>query len=176
MVKKTLISILGLIIVSCFAANAFAEGLTAQLCKDKVMAATKLIAAEGEAAFAKIKDPKGEFRFAGGQGYIWIQDLAPTMIMHPVKPSLDGKDLSTLQDKNGVLFFIAFNEIAEENAEGGWVAYFWPKPGASEVSPKVSFVKLVEYNGKEYVAGSGIYDVTKADIKKQFPGDAIYEE
>ncbi len=176
MVKKTLISILGLIIISCFTANVFAEGLSPQLCKDKVITATKLIAAEGEAAFAKIKDPEGEFRFAGGQGYIWIQDLNPTMIMHPIKPSLDGKDLSTLQDKNGVLFFIAFNEIAEENAAGGWVGYLWPKPGAKEVSPKVSFVKLVEYNGKEYVAGSGMYDVTSADIKKQFPKDAVYED
>jgi hypothetical protein len=82
MVKKTLITVLGLIIASCFTANTFAGGLTAKLCKEKVIAATELIAAEGEAAFAKIKDPEGEFRFAGGQGYIWIQDLNAVVLMH----------------------------------------------------------------------------------------------
>ncbi len=175
MVKKTVLGILGLVIVLCFAANTFAEELTAQLCKDKVVAATKLIAAEGEAAFAKIKDPNGEFRFGNGAGYIWVHNMDTEMVMHPIKPSLDGKDLSGLQDKNGVLFFMAFNEVAGDNGQG-WVEYQWPKPGKKETSPKVSFVKLVEYGGVEYVAGAGIYDVTKADIKKLFPKDAVYEE
>jgi len=175
MVKKTLISILGLIIVSCFAANTFAGELTAQLCKEKVIAAAKLIAAEGEAAFEKIKDPNGEFRFGNGAGYVWIHNLDATMIMHPTVPSLNGKDLSGLQDKNGVLFFMAFNEVVEEYGQG-WVEYQWPKPKAKVTSPKVSFVKLVKYNDVDYVVGAGMYDVTKADIKKLFPKDAIYED
>jgi len=29
--------------------------------------------------------------------------------------------------------------------------------------------------GKTYIAGAGIYDVTAADIKKQFPNDPIAE-
>ena len=97
MVKKTLVVILGIFIVSLFAVTTFAEQLTPKLCKEKVLAATKLIGAEGEAAFAKIKDPKGNFRFAGGQGYIWIQDLDAVVLMHPIKPSLDGKDMSRLR-------------------------------------------------------------------------------
>ena len=175
MVKKTLVVILGIFIVSLFAATTFAEQLTPKLCKEKVLAATKLIGAEGEAAFAKIKDPKGNFRFAGGQGYIWIQDLDAVVLMHPIKPSLDGKDMSGFADKDGTLLFLNFSDICEEKG-GGWVPYVWPKPGEDKTSPKISYVKLVKHGGKDYVAGCGMYDVIPADIKKMFPGDAIFED
>jgi len=175
MVKKTLITVLGIIFVSCFAANTFAEDLSAKLCKEKVTAATKLIAAEGEAAFAKIKDPNGEFRFAEGKGYIWIQDLNAVVLMHPIKPSLDGKDMSGFADKNGTLLFLNFSEICEEKG-AGWVPYVWTKVGQDVTSPKISYVKHVKHGGKDYVAGAGMYDVVPADIKKEFPEDAIFEE
>jgi methyl-accepting chemotaxis protein len=177
MVRKSLIIFFGLFIALCFTVSGFSEELTPQLCKAKVEAACKLIAAEGEAAFAKIKDPAGEFRFADGQGYIWIQDLNAVVLMHPIKPSLDGKDMSGFADKNGTLLFLNFSEICAEEGEG-WVPYVWPKPGreAEGTFPKISFVKHVEHGGKDYVAGCGMYDVTPDDIKKQFPEDAIFEE
>ena len=175
MVKKTLIIFSSLLIALCFTANGFAESLTPQLAKEKVLAACKLLEAEGEAAFAKIKDPEGEFRFAGGQGYIWIQDLNAVVLMHPIKPSLDGKDMSGFADKDGTLLFLNFSEICEEKG-AGWVPYVWPKPGQEGTSPKISYVKHVKHGGKDYVAGAGMYDVTPADIKKQFPGDAIFED
>ncbi|MCF6246658.1 MAG: cache domain-containing protein [Desulfobacula sp.] len=175
MVKKTLIIFTALFVTLCFNVSGFTEELTPQLAKAKVIAATKLIGAEGEAAFAKIKDPEGEFRFADGQGYIWIQDLNAVVLMHPIKPSLDGKDMSGFADKNGTLLFLNFSDICEEKG-AGWVPYVWPKPGQDGTSPKISYVKLVKHGGKNYVAGAGMYDVTPADIKKQFPGDAIYEE
>ncbi len=175
MVKKTLITIFGIFIVSFFAATTFAEQLNPKLCKDKVIAATNLIATEGEAAFAKIKDPKGDFRFAGGQGYIWLQDLNSIVLMHPIKPYLVGKDMSGFADRNGALIFLNFSDICEEKG-GGWVPYVWPKPGEENTSPKISYVKLVNHGGKDYVAGCGMYDVSPADIKKIFPADAVFEE
>ena len=175
MVKKTLITVFGIFIASFFAATTFAEQLTANLCKEKVIAATKLIEAEGEAAFAKIKDTKGDFRFADGQGYIWIQDLNAVVLMHPIKPSLDGKDMSGFADKNGTLLFLNFSELCEEKG-AGWVPYVWPKPGEEKTSPKISYVKLAKHGGTDYVAGCGLYDVTPADVKKMFPSDAIFEE
>lgn len=174
MMKKATISLL-VIFVSCLGTTAFAEELTAKLCKEKVTAACELIAAEGEAAFEKIKDPNGPFRFADGAGYIWIQDLNAVVLMHPIKSSLDGKDMSGFQDKNGTLLFLNFSEICEEHG-AGWVPYVWPHPKRGDGTfPKISFVKHVEHGGKDYVAGAGMYDVIPADIRKEFPGDAIFE-
>lgn len=152
-----------------------AEELTPQLCKDKVLAAAQLVEAEGASAIAKIKDENGEFRFAGGEGYIWIHDLDLKMIMHPVKPSLDGTSIADMRDTNGVYLFIAMNEIVEEHGQG-WVPYAWPKPGQEGSSPKVSFVKLVSKDGVDYVLGAGMYDVTAEQIKAQYPDDAVYEQ
>ncbi len=175
MIKNTLTIFVGAVITLCFALNGFAEDLTPQLCKEKVTAAAKLLEAEGDAAIPKIKDPEGEFRFAEGKGYIWIHNLDNIMVMHPIKPSLDGKSLGKMRDVNGVYLFTAMNETVEEHGNG-WIPYAWPKPGEKDSSPKISYCILVKHGGKNYVAGAGMYDVTAEDIKKQFPGDAIYED
>ncbi len=154
-----------------FAATSYAEPLTPALCKAKAKAAAALLKAEGDAALAKIKDANGEFRFGDGKGYVWIHNLDGIMVMHPIKPALDGASLLDKRDAKGTYLFVAMNEIAEDKGEG-WVPYVWPKPGEKESSPKVSYVVLVGEN----VVGAGMYDVTPADIKVQFPGDAIYED
>ncbi len=127
------------------------------------------------AAIEKIKDPKGDFRFSDGEGYIWIHNLDGNMVMHPIKPSLDGTALLEIRDVNGVYLFAAMNELVEKSGKG-WVAYAWPKPGVKESSPKVSYVVLVKHGKKDYVAGCGMYDVTAKDIKAKFPKDAVYED
>ena len=175
MLKKMFAVTLGCIIALCFAGNGFSEELSAKLCKEKAIAAGKLIEQQGEKAFDTLKDPDGEFRFGNGAGYVWVQSMESIMIMHPIKPSLVGKNLSGLKDRNGVLFFAAFGEVAEDNG-AGWVGYLWPKPGAKDTSPKVSYVVLAQYGDQDYVVGSGLYDVTVDDIKKEFPSDAIYED
>ena len=147
MVKKTFIIFTGLLVALFFTATGFAESLTPKLVKDKVIAACKLIEAAGEAAFAKIKDPKGEFRFADGQGYIWIQDLNAVVLMHPIKPSLDGKDMSGFEDRDGTLLFLNFSEICEEHGSG-WVPYVRPKPGEEQTSPKISYVQGGQTRGQ----------------------------
>ena len=152
-----------------------AETLSPALCKEKAQAAAELLKSEGDAALAKIKDANGEFRFADGKGYVWVHNLDGEMVMHPIKPALDGKGLLDMRDVNGVYLFVSMNEIVEESGQG-WVPYAWPKPGEEKSSPKVSYVVLAKHGDKTYVAGSGMYDVTASDIKKQFAGDAIYED
>lgn len=73
-----------------FTSKGYTEPLTPELCKQKAKAAATLVKAEGDAAFGKIKDPKGEFIFGDGEGYVWIHNLEGKMVMHPIKPSLDG--------------------------------------------------------------------------------------
>ena len=86
--------------------------------------------------------------------YFWINDLQPRMVMHPMKPELDGKDLHDMKDPNGKAIFVEFVEIANRNGSG-FVNYLWPKPGASEPMPKISYVKKFEPWG--WVIGSGVY-------------------
>ncbi len=151
------------------------EQLSPELCKSKAIAAAKLLGAEGDAGLAKLKDANGEYRFAEGKGYIWVHNLDGDMVMHPIKPSLDGKGLLDMRDVKGTYLFVAMNEIVEDHGQG-WVPYAWPKPGEEKSSPKVSYVVLAKHGDKEYVAGAGMYDVTADDIKKQFPGDKVYED
>lgn len=173
--KRIVIGIICLLVAFPIATTALAEKLTPKLCKEKVKAAAELVKQEGEAAFDKLRDPNGPFRFADGAGYIWVHNLEGIMVMHPIKPSLEGKELLDLADTNGSYLFMNMNDMVIDNG-AGWVPYVWPKPGEEGSSPKVSYVVLVEKDGKELVVGSGMYDVTADDIREQFPGDPVWEE
>jgi len=86
--------------------------------------------------------------------YFWINDMHPTMIMHPFKPELDGKDLSASKDPNGKKLFVEFVKVCGDKGEG-FVDYYWPKYGADKPQPKLSFVKLFKKWG--WIIGTGIY-------------------
>ncbi len=90
----------------------------------------------------------------GGNEYFWVNDMRARMIMHPIKPELDGKDLAEFKDPAGKKLFSAFAEEVARN-KAGFVDYLWPKPGFEQPVPKVSYVKGVEAWG--WVVGSGIY-------------------
>jgi methyl-accepting chemotaxis protein len=101
----------------------------------------------------------------GGNEYFWVNDMAPVMIMHPFKPELEGKDLTTYRDPNGKALFVAFVDVARKEG-AGFVDYMWPKPGFSQPVPKTSYVKA--YTPWGWVVGSGIYidDVDAAFVKE----------
>ncbi len=86
--------------------------------------------------------------------YFWVNDLHPRMVMHPTKPELDGKDLSSDADPNGKRLFIEFVKTVRRSG-AGYVDYLWPKPGSSVPVRKISYVKLFEPWG--WVVGSGLY-------------------
>lgn len=71
--------------------------------------------------------------------YFWINDMGPTMIMHPIKPELDGQDLSANEDPNGTRLFVEFVDVVAAEG-GGFVDYLWPKPDEEEPQPKISYV------------------------------------
>jgi methyl-accepting chemotaxis protein len=87
--------------------------------------------------------------------YFWVNDLAPRMVMHPVKPELDGRDLSAYADPTGKRLFMEMVAAVRASPDGGFVAYRWPKPGAAEPVRKLSFVRLFEPWG--WVVGTGVY-------------------
>jgi len=90
----------------------------------------------------------------GKHGYFWINDKTPTMIMHPLKPALDGKNLSKSKDPNGVHLFNKMVEVVNEK-ENGFVQYSWSKPGSTKAVPKISYVK--EFKEYGWIIGTGAY-------------------
>jgi methyl-accepting chemotaxis protein len=86
--------------------------------------------------------------------YFWINDLDTVMILHPIKPELEGKNLAQFKDKNGKFIFIEFNNAVKADG-AGFVNYVWPKPGFNEAVPKISYVKGTQV--WHWVIGSGIY-------------------
>jgi len=86
--------------------------------------------------------------------YFWINDMSPKMIMHPIKPELDGKDLGEMKDPNGNRLFIGFVDVVK--AQGaGFYSYLWPKPGFEQPVSKISYVKGFAPWG--WIIGTGIY-------------------
>lgn len=108
-------------------------------------------------ALENIKD----MRYHGNE-YFWINDLEPRMLMHGVKPELNGKNVADIKDPNGKQIFVEMAKLAKEK-DAGIVEYQWAKPGAAKPVDKISYVKLIkEWN---WVVGSGIYvDDVKAEV------------
>jgi methyl-accepting chemotaxis protein len=85
--------------------------------------------------------------------YFWINDMHPNVVLHPIKPELEGKDASNLKSPTGQLIFVDF--VKQVKVGDGFVSYVWPKPGSTEPVPKISYVKGFAPWG--WVVGSGVY-------------------
>jgi methyl-accepting chemotaxis protein len=90
----------------------------------------------------------------GGTEYFWVNDMQPRMIMHPMKPELDGKDVSSNTDADGNFMFREMVQVVNTSGEG-FVSYNWDKPGANGAQPKISYVKGFKPWG--WIVGSGVY-------------------
>ncbi|PAR46612.1 methyl-accepting chemotaxis protein [Vibrio metoecus] len=106
-----------------------------------------------EQAQAAAKQAIAQLRY-GNNDYFWINDAQPAMVMHPMKPDLNGKDLRSFKDPNGKALFIEMVKVAQQSQQGV-VEYQWPKPGAEQPVDKVSYVKLFKPWG--WIIGTGIY-------------------
>jgi len=96
-----------------------------------------------------------------GTEYFWINDTTlpyPKMIMHPIKPELDGTILNS-ESFNVAMgikknLFQAMAEICLQSNEG-FVDYLWPRPGDSKPVPKISYVQY--FKDWNWIIGSGVY-------------------
>ena len=143
--KSTLALILFLSTTSSFAA------CTKDQAKSAVEKVCAIIEKKGDAA----KDDVASFRYCD-TNYVWIQDSDVKMVVHPIKGRLNGRDLKRNKDKKGKHLFVEFDKKAKAVKAGGWVDYYWTKPGEETPTAKVSFVKMC--NGtKKWIAGSGVW-------------------
>ncbi len=95
--------------------------------------------------------------------YFWITDMQPVMVVHPYRPDLNGKDLSDFEDSHGKKMFVEFVNVVKKDKHG-YVEYMWQwKDDATQIVPKLSYVKGFEPWG--WIVGTGIYiEDVKAEI------------
>ncbi|MDO8400465.1 MAG: cache domain-containing protein [Bradyrhizobium sp.] len=90
----------------------------------------------------------------GSNDYFWVNDMHPRMVMHPMKPEMNGTDISTFKDPNGKALFVDFVNVVRKDG-AGFVPYEWPKPGVDKPQPKLSYVAgFAPWN---WVIGTGVY-------------------
>ncbi len=86
--------------------------------------------------------------------YFFVLDKQHRMLMHPIKPSLNGVNVADSKDPNGKLLFQEMIKGATRDGEA-FVDYMWARPGSSEPVDKLSYVRLHPQWG--WVVGTGVY-------------------
>ncbi len=117
------------------------------------------VAARQQAVLAAL----GAMRFGPeGTDYLFINDGDANMVMHPIQPELQGKNLAEFKDPSGKAIFIEMVKIAKEHGKG-FITYLWPKTKGASPSPKITFVRRFE--PWDWVIGTGVYlDETDAAL------------
>ncbi|MGO4999685.1 methyl-accepting chemotaxis protein [Oceanisphaera sp. W20_SRM_FM3] len=95
----------------------------------------------------------GTLRYGNG-GYMWINDMEHRLILHPIKPESEGKDMTQVTDADGQYHWQAMVQTVKQQ-EAGFVEYSYMAPQASSSQQKASYVQGFAPWG--WVIGSGIY-------------------
>jgi len=90
----------------------------------------------------------------GEDGYFTILNSQPTVLMHPTKPELNGKDAGSYRDPDGAYLFRDMVAVIKRDG-AGFTAYAFPKPGANEASPKIAY--NVTYQPWDWILNTGVY-------------------
>ena len=106
-----------------------------------------------EQAQALARETVASLRYDGNE-YFWINDMHPRVVMHPLRPELDGQDVTATKDPNGKALFVAFVDTVRRDG-AGFVDYQWPREKGGTPVDKLSYVKGFEPWG--WVIGSGIW-------------------
>lgn len=130
---------------------------------EQVESAALYLEETGNSDLAEFNLP--ESRWVWDDTYVFILDCSQlTVAAHPISPKLIGQDLTDLRDVHGKAFF---KQLCEVGKQGGWIDYFWPKPGEKKASRKISYVKPVP--GSHLSAGAGLYEeLLKVDELEEF--------
>jgi methyl-accepting chemotaxis protein len=118
------------------------------------------------AAKAAALDDLRAMRYGSGD-YFYVIDMTPVIVMHPIKPELDGKPAGDMKTPDGARLFVDMVEIVKTHGSG-FYQYLWPKPGFDQPVRKLSFVSGFAPWG--WIIGTGIY---LDDVDATFRAEAI---
>jgi len=116
--------------------------------------AAALIEARGQAAFPEFR--KKDSEWYNGTTYIFVNDMQGTSMVNPPKPEIEGTNNLDMKDANGKALIREMIDMLKTK-ESGWIDYMWPKPGETEPSRKLSYIKKVKLGEEPLIVGAGIY-------------------
>ncbi len=88
----------------------------------------------------------------GGNEYFFAETVDGILVAHP-NAKIVGKDRKGEVDANGKAYTLEMIEVAKKG--GGFVEYWYPKPGEQKASPKITYVK--PFAAWNWFVVSGIY-------------------
>jgi len=121
---------------------------------DQVDDAAALLARDGKAAFATLRDKASEFRFL--DTYVFVFDRAGVQQVNAGFPEVEGQNLLDWKDAEGKVPGRAMLDLLASK-DAGWVDYLWPRPGDKRPSRKSTYVRAVTVDGQPMVVGAGLY-------------------
>jgi len=164
---------IGLIVVATFAASAFKQSMV----NDRIEFAGNMVeAARNVARTFDDKAKNGEMDRAtaqaaakaairgmryGNDGYFFVYDYAGNSIAHGLYAEREGKNFLATKDDHGYAYL--GDLIAKARAGGGYLYYFFAKPGAEGSVRKIS--SALAYEPWGWVVGTGVY---MDDIEAEF--------
>jgi methyl-accepting chemotaxis protein len=121
-----------------------------------------------EEAQTRAKDAVRALRYEDS-GYFWINDMNAVIVMHPIKPALDGTDQTGMADPTGKHIFTEFVKAVKSSPTGqDFVDYYWPKPGFEE--PVLKYSHVAGFAPWGWIVGTGVY---ADDLAAMFRRNAI---
>ncbi len=135
------------------------EKATAQEVIAKVKEAASTLSKTGDVAQFNQKQSPWVWK----DTYIFAEDCdKKVMAAHPMRPDLVGKDLSSIKDAKGNSLFpdpeVFCKSVKQRRSgiwhSGLWSVYWWPKPGETVASRKLTFHLNAE--GTSFVVSSGV--------------------
>lgn len=124
----------------------------------KVREAVQYLNAKGLAGFSDFNNNK-DARWVWKDSYVFVYSCRDdVMIAHPLRPDLVGKPVLQMRDDKDHPIFQDLCK-AGEKPHGGWVEYWWPKPGEARASRKISYAHSAPVSFKSDIqVAAGIYD------------------
>ena len=104
-----------------------------------------------------------------GTDYFFVRDLTGMTLLSPASPQNVGtRRDDTSKDANGKLFLREMTELARGPAGQGFVTYTFNRPGTTEQSEKISFIKT--YKPWGYTIATGVYTKDLREARMASPG------
>jgi cytochrome c len=145
-VKRIFIAVLVILLAGTFG-YVYGKDTTAGKAGAKAQAKAMVIKAEEfvkengkEKAIVEFNKPEGQF--VKDYFYVFAYDLTGTVIAHPHRPSLLGKNVIDEPDSKGKLFRKEIVEQAKAKGEG-WVEYKYMNPTTKKEKSKTTYFKKV---------------------------------